>query len=298
MSLEQLLRENLQAAATALEVPPAKREPIAREAKPWRQRIAFAGAGALAILALLVPVFLMGRPQPLDVEPTSPLSATTLPAPFTAAEATAVPTTSAPPTTAVGSDVITLGSTSTEGHIYTVTAEKSDDGEMPMATVTVMASGPGGASSEVVVGEASSFFWHSVTGEGGLCMLTATSGAEAESVGIQVLLSPSLGCSEPYFFSLTGEELAPQDAEPEDVARLFFDAWLQGADQAIVVLATPEAANQAAAMTPAGQAAFSACEGAAGSLYCTWEAVGPEYVVRVSNTESIPMVTEFTAPGQ
>ena len=298
MSLEQLLRENLQAAATALEVPPAKRELIASEMKPWRQRIAFAGAGALAILALVLPVFLMSRPQPVDVEPTNPPGATTVPAPFTAAEATAVPTTSAPSTTALGGDVFALGSTSTEGHLYTVTAEKSGDSEMPIATVTLAASGPGGASSEVVVGDTSSFFWHSVSGEGGLCMLTATSAPEAESVGVQVLLSPSLGCSEPYFFSLTGEDLAPKEAEPEDVARLFFDAWTQGADPAIAVLATPEAANQAAAMTPTGQPAFSSCEGAGGSMYCTWEGVGPGYVVRVSNTESIPMVTEFTAAGQ
>ncbi|HWL48436.1 MAG TPA: RNA polymerase sigma factor [Acidimicrobiia bacterium] len=251
---------------------------------------------AEVLQALLVPIFLMGRPQPLDVEPPNPLGATTVPAPSIAAEPTVVPTTSAPPTTAVTNEVAALGSTSTEEYLYTVAAEKTGDGEMPTANVTLTATGAGGSSSEAAVGEESSFFWRSVTGEGGLCLLSATSAGGAESVGVQVLLSPSLGCSEPYFFSLTGEELAPKDAEHEDVARLFFDAWLQGADPAIAVLATPEAANQAAAMTPNGQPTFSSCEGAAGSLYCTWEAAGPVYLVRVSSVEPIPMMTEFTTP--
>ena len=296
MSLEQLLRENLQAAATALEVPPAKREPIARTANPWRQRIAFAGAGALAILALLVPVFLMGRPQPLNVEPSNPLGATTVPAPSIAVEPAVVPTTSAPPTTAVTNEVAALGSTSTEEYLYTVAAEKTGDGEIPTANVTVTATSAGGSSSDALVGEESSFFWHSVTGEGGLCLLSATSAGGVESVGVQVLLSPSLGCSDPYVFDSSGGDLAPIDPTPEDVARLFFDAWLQGADPAIAVLATPEAANQAAAMAPNGQATFSSCERAAGSLYCTWEAAGPVYLVRVSSVEPFPMVTEFTTP--
>lgn len=48
-------------------------------------------------------------------------------------------------------------------------------------------------------------------------------------------------------------------------------------------------------MAPPGEAVFSTCEGAAGSVYCTWEAAGTVYVVRISSIEPTPQVTEFTA---
>jgi hypothetical protein len=78
------------------------------------------------------------------------------------------------------------------------------------------------------------------------------------------------------------------------VARLFVEAWRQGSEAAMEILATPEAAAQSAAIEPPSVIAFQQCEGAAGSVYCTWRVDDGEVVVRVSNVEPVPRVTELT----
>jgi hypothetical protein len=95
-------------------------------------------------------------------------------------------------------------------------------------------------------------------------------------------------------FELSGNPLAARAAEAVDVATLFVEGWLHGSDLAMEALATPEAAVQAGGIEPF-DVVFQQCEGAAGSLYCTWEGDGSSIVVRVSTVEALPRVTEFTS---
>jgi hypothetical protein len=127
-----------------------------------------------------------------------------------------------------------------------------------------------------------------------VCLLASWDDAGQDIVAAQVLLGPSLGCSDPYVFELSGETLETRPAEAADVARMFVEAWRQGSEAAMEILATPEATAQSAGIEPPSVATFQRCEGAAGSIYCSWQADDGEVVVRVSNVEPVPMVTEFT----
>jgi hypothetical protein len=297
MSLEQDLRDNLTAAAAALVVPPTKELSAPRTAPAWRRSLVFALTGVAVVLALAIPIFLMTAP-PEDVEPAgsvpspSPTSTPTT-GPATTTSPTTTPTTTAPTTTLIPDGTAVIGGLDTGAYSYVILAERGD-GEAPTATLTLVASSDGTEVGRSIIGEAGSFFWHSVSGPGGVCSLTAREEGESEVVAGQLLLSPSLGCSDPYVFELSGNTLAARAAEAVDVATLFVEGWLHGSDLAMEALATPEAAVQAGGIEPF-DVVFQQCEGAAGSLYCTWEGDGSSIVVRVSTVEALPRVTEFTS---
>lgn len=295
MSIEQMLRENLEAAAEAIVVPPAKEMPAPRALPIWRRPLVFAAAGALAVLGLSVPIFLMAGPFMDD--PQEP--AATFAAPATTSPTTTVPivvsTTSAP---FVGGSTeeegVAIGELDRDTHHYRIIAVPGDEEEAPTATATLVVDSAGEELARAVIGEPSAFFWHSISEPGGLCLLTTWDDGGQEVIGVQILLSPSLGCSDPYVYEFSGETLVARPAEAADIANMFVEAWRQGSDAALEILATPEAAAQAAAIEPPEVASQAQCEGAAGSIYCTWQVDGGEMVVRVSNVEPAPRVTEFT----
>jgi hypothetical protein len=72
-----------------------------------------------------------------------------------------------------------------------------------------------------------------------VCLLASWDDAGQDVVAAQVLLGPSLGCSDPYVFELCGGTLETRPAEAADVARMFVDAWRQGSEAAMEILATP-----------------------------------------------------------
>ncbi len=295
MSLEQKLRDNLGVAANSLVVPEARRMPVRSRGTGWRRRAGYAISGAVAALVLvIVPALLLGRPEPSGVDPVTPVAG---PATDTVVDTTAeqhvAPTASAPVTTIGFEEESVLGEASTPTHLFTVKAGRTEETEPSTAVVTLGVSTLDGETvDQIVVGEPSGFFWHSVTEPGGLCLLSASATPDGASVGVQLLLSSSMGCSEPPLFELGGGSLRPKDTTPEDVARLFVEAWQQGATAAFAGLATPEAADQAAALPRPVEMGFSGCEGAAGSVYCTWEGAGEALVVQVTSLEPMPVVEQ------
>ncbi|MGH8951660.1 MAG: hypothetical protein ACRDX9_09565 [Acidimicrobiia bacterium] len=303
MSLEQMLRENLDAAAEAIVVPPARRAPLESPGIGWARRLAFATAGAMAVLALiLVPALVVG-PPPDDpaTEPTGPVQDTapdlleeTVPETFSGPTTTLAGT-----TTALDGDPRVIGETATGAHRFTVSAAQTGEDDMPTASLSVNATPaetPDDVIDEIMVGDASMFFWHSVTGSDGLCLLSSSEAETGDSVAILVLLSPSLGCSEPYVYELTGETLTPKDISASDIADLFVEAWQSGSVPAIETLATPEAAGQVADMAAPAEATFNSCvdgaEAGRGIAECTWETTGGTLVVAVSGNEPAPVVTD------
>jgi hypothetical protein len=81
-----------------------------------------------------------------------------------------------------------------------------------------------------------------------------------------------------------------------DVGRQFVEGWIAGDDDLMAASGTPEAVEAAmAAEDSAGlDWAFSTCEGAAGTVYCTWGSAGSELVIGVGNIEQPRLVTSFT----
>lgn len=85
----------------------------------------------------------------------------------------------------------------------------------------------------------------------------------------------------------------------EEAAHELFDAWRAGSDDAVRALSEPAAADAALALS--GRAAdawiFDRCEGAAGSLFCTWRRGASALMVRVVNIQAPHLVTGFTVQG-
>jgi hypothetical protein len=173
-----------------------------------------------------------------------------------------------------------------------------DDGESvpPTSTLVLLASDreTGETVSEVTIAEPGMFFWNTVTGPGPICSLDATSSPKGDRVAIQVLLSPSLGCSDVYVFEHAEAVLAPVETSAEDVAQLFVEAWRQQSDSALASLASEAIVKQVSEVDLVAAPTLIGCEGAAGSVYCTWEADIGDLTVRVSNLEPPPVVLEVT----
>lgn len=298
MSLEQQLREDLSTAADLLVVPPPRVAPSVRKRRQWPTRLAFAGAGALAALALIIlPVILRSPGDPSDpgaavAPPVSPSD--------TSVSTFSAPSTSLPPATtlasAEGPDAV-LGETAADGFQVELVAEKTGDADMPTASLFLKTIDEEGAPvSQVGVGDASGFFWHSVTAEQGVCMFTVLDSGTGVIVAVQPLLSASLGCSDPYLFEMIGGRLVPREPAPEDVARLFVEAWQGEAPRALGLLATPEAVDQAAEIGPPEGLVLRACEGAAGTVYCSFAVLdrdGSLVVVAVAS-QPTPEVSRVT----
>lgn len=305
MSLEQKLRENLDAAAEAIVVPPARRAPKETTGIGWARRVVFAAGGAVAVLALIIIPALLVGPPPDDAgtEPTGPVEDTTpdlldqtVPETFSGPTTTLSATTVAP-----GGEPRVIGETATDTHRFTVSAVQTGGDDMPTATLALNATptdAPDDVIDEVMIGDASTFFWHSVTGPDGLCFLSSSEDETGDSVALLVLLSPSLGCSEPYLYEFSGETLTAKDTSPPDVARLFVEAWQGGSVPAVEALATPEASVQAANLAAPAEATFNSCVGVTedrpGTVECTWETTGATLVVLVSGIEPMPAVMDVT----
>ena len=303
MSLEQMLRENLDAAAEAIVVPPARRVPLESAGIGWARRVAFATAGATAVLALiLVPALVVGPPpDDSETEPTGSVEDTapdlleeTVPEIFSGPTTTLDGTTTAP-----DGDPRVIGETATGTHRFTVSAAQTGEDDMPTASLSVNATPadtPDDVIDEIMIGDASMFFWHSVTGSDGLCLLSSSEAETGDSVAVLVLLSPSLGCSEPYAYELIGEALTAKDISAPDIASLFVEAWQGVSVPAIETLATPEVAVRVADMAAPAEATFNSCEDLAaagtGIVECTWETTGGTLVVAVSGNEPGPVVTD------
>jgi hypothetical protein len=69
----------------------------------------------------------------------------------------------------------------------------------------------------------------------------------------------------------------------EETSNLFVDAWVSGDDEALGALATSEVLQSIGDFPAPVDPVFSFCEGAAGSLYCTYEVEEGELVIRVAN---------------
>lgn len=97
-------------------------------------------------------------------------------------------------------------------------------------------------------------------------------------------------------YSVGGQpEPEPEPQSAEEVARAFVDAWRAGDDDALAELGEPDAvaaAHAAAAAADAGWT-FERCEGAAGSVYCSWTSAEGTAVVRVRNVGEPRLVMEF-----
>ncbi|MGH8914965.1 MAG: hypothetical protein ACRDZM_10675 [Acidimicrobiia bacterium] len=288
MRLEQDLRDNLQAAAAALAVPEPSNAPQPKTTPGWRRPLAFAAAGAVAALALVVvPTLIIGPPSPSGTTLT-PLGATSV-------DPSTTGTRPASTTTVVDPDRVVMADEPSGDYRLLLVADRDPtEVDPPVATVRLSVLDGGDEASEVVVGEKGSFFWHSVSAPGGLCQFSTTSIDGGVRVAAQILLSPSLGCSEPYLFDLDPADasLSPVDLTAEDVAQLFVKAWLSGSEGAMESLAGPNALAQADAIDIGVPSGAAVCEGTAGSLYCTWEAAEGRLVVRVSTADVPPRVEE------
>ena len=78
---------------------------------------------------------------------------------------------------------------------------------------------------------------------------------------------------------------------------MFVDAWASGDDETLGALATSEVLQSIGDFPAPVDPVFSFCEGAAGSLYCTYEVEEGELVIRVANQPPF-QVTEVLPPEQ
>jgi hypothetical protein len=294
MSLEQKLRDNLEAAARALIVPETKRAPLQKPARGWAHGLRFALAGAAAVVALAVPALILLSGG------TSPENRGALTTPSTGDAGSPGGDTSVPPTSTTLTPDTTIDLESqmvleeiTVGdHRLTLTASRHDEEEPPTATVTLTVTSKDGGeiTDDAVVGSPAGFFWFTLTGSDAMCEFTSEPVPDGSEVSVQLLLSPSLGCSEPYQFELIAGELTPSPQSPDEVARQFVAAWEAGDREAMSELADSRALGQAEAVSTPVNPVFSYCEGAAGSTYCTFEVSGGELVVRVRTGPSAQVI--------
>lgn len=189
-----------------------------------------------------------------------------------------------------------LADISTDSARYLLWArEGSVDEDPPTATIELWATSPDGSQQidQVQVGETDAFFYNSVIDRGGVCSFFA-SDSEPDRVVVQMLLGPSLGCSQPFVFELRGDSLVEVEANAGEVSRLFVDAWRAGDESTMSGLATPDAVQSALGIAAPAEDSSPSCGAAAGSVYCTYDDTGESIVIRVQNTESPRTVVEVT----
>ncbi len=116
----------------------------------------------------------------------------------------------------------------------------------------------------------------------------------ARTYATEVVLGQPLGGRAVVDGSRSPVDAAASSAE--EVARAAFTAWRTGDDATLRSLATPEAADAAIAARAVGGDgwSFARCDGAAGSLYCTWTRGAQVLTERVSNVEPTHRLTELT----
>ncbi|MDL5205758.1 hypothetical protein [Streptomyces sp. ALI-76-A] len=102
----------------------------------------------------------------------------------------------APQTRQIASSV--LGS----DYKITLTALRSADDEYAASVrlqVYTRTDGAWKESDRVTVGDVDGWFWHPLTGKGAVCQFS-TSGSEPAPVSVSLLVTPSIGCSDPARF--------------------------------------------------------------------------------------------------
>jgi hypothetical protein len=307
MSVEEKLRDNLKAAADALVVPAPKPALMPRPAG-WRRGPVFALGGAAAVLALALPALLLWSGGGSSTELATPGTG-----PDTLVDSTDVPGTSAPTTTSptptsttvledpdVSGTTVSLDELTFNDHTFALGAVLVAEEEPQTATVVLQVTpfGMTEPSDEIVVGSTAAFFWHTVTGEGGICEFSADQVDDGVEVNVQIFLSPSLGCSETYGFTVDGDDLTPDIETPEGVARQFVFSWVAGDEETMTDLADPTALSQARELSTPAEPVYSYCEGAAGSVYCIFEVENGELVVRVTNDQPARVVELISLPEE
>ncbi|MDX3843320.1 hypothetical protein [Streptomyces europaeiscabiei] len=84
----------------------------------------------------------------------------------------------------------------------TLTALRSTEDEYAASVRLQVFTRSGGAwkeSDRVTVGDMDGWFWYPLTGKGAVCQLS-TAGTEPAPLTVSLLLTPSLGCSDPAHF--------------------------------------------------------------------------------------------------
>lgn len=84
----------------------------------------------------------------------------------------------------------------------TLTALRSTEDEYAASVRLQVFTQSGGAwkeSDRVTVGDVNGWFWYPLTGKGAVCQLS-TAGTEPAPLTVSLLLTPSLGCSDPTHF--------------------------------------------------------------------------------------------------
>ncbi|MBA2811162.1 hypothetical protein E0500_028105 [Streptomyces sp. KM273126] len=84
----------------------------------------------------------------------------------------------------------------------TLTAQRSAEDEYAASVLLQVYTRAGGAwkeSDRVTVGDVNGWFWYPLTGTGAVCQFS-TAGTEPAPLTVSLLLTPSLGCSQPTDF--------------------------------------------------------------------------------------------------
>ncbi|MER6015923.1 hypothetical protein [Streptomyces bluensis] len=84
----------------------------------------------------------------------------------------------------------------------TLTAQRSAEDEYAASLLLQVYTRAGGAwkeSDRVTVGDVDGWFWYPLTGTGAVCQFS-TAGTEPAPLTVSLLLTPSLGCSQPTDF--------------------------------------------------------------------------------------------------
>jgi hypothetical protein len=287
MSIEQRIRENLKAAAGELIVPEQPEGTTVTAPRRRRSGVWFAAAGMAAALALAIPVlagwFTSPEPEPSAGPTTAPTVNET-----------------APPTTSPDPAQVTLGETTVGDYVIFLGVERVDGEKPPTATVTLeaMQVGAGEPSDEITVGAPGGFFWNTVTGPDSVCEFAAEPTRTGAQITVAVLLSPSIGCSDTYQFSLDAEtgSLRPGADSAEAASALFVEAWVSDDQDLLEALALPEVVDQVNGLPAPVAPVLDSCEGAAGSLYCTYQGEAGQIIIRVSNLPPY-QITEVRTDG-
>ncbi|MFZ0627285.1 MAG: hypothetical protein WAN34_12380 [Acidimicrobiia bacterium] len=292
MDLEKRVRDNLSAAAESLVVPEPAGDPVGKRPRFRNSRVMVALAGAAAVVVVVaIPMFLLDFGGSESAGPVTTAGSTTT---------IATTTTSLSPGPTIGSYGLVLLDTSDGGTRFVMAAEKIDAEDPPTATVKLLALPDGGDEpfDEVVVGDPGGFFWNSVTEPTGICTTDFSSAPEAARITFQVRLSASLGCTAPFAYEVRDGVLSEVPPSAEAVANLFMSVWSGGAEQTtMATLASADAIQQASELGPPSQPVLTGCEGAAGSVYCTWQDARQDIVVRVDNVDQPPVVAEVRSGG-
>ncbi|MGH8927944.1 MAG: hypothetical protein ACRDWH_06305, partial [Acidimicrobiia bacterium] len=95
------------------------------------------------------------------------------------------------------------------GFDFQLVVEKASEGPPPTATVTLTVYENGSIIDQALVDQPGSFFWFPLTGPEATCSFLTRADTGDIVIDVQLLLSPSLGCSDPIGFVLSGDTLQP-----------------------------------------------------------------------------------------